>query len=96
MIDDDTGGGGKNGDFSMTSFVNDPLVNILLLRKGLYARYRCSRAHSAKRVRDDRVSCIQRKGAENVQISLSLSPAQCMIHQSESHFLSHKTLLSYV
>ena len=25
----------------------------------LYARYLCSRAHSAKRARDDRVSCIQ-------------------------------------
>ena len=26
MTDDDAGGGGKNGDFWMTSFVNDPLL----------------------------------------------------------------------
>ena len=26
MTDDDAGGGDKNGDFWMTSFVNDPLL----------------------------------------------------------------------
>ena len=29
------------------------------LHPALYARFLCSRAHSAKRARDDRVSCIQ-------------------------------------
>ena len=29
MTDDDAGGGGKNGDFWMTSFVNDPIRQYL-------------------------------------------------------------------
>ena len=39
MTDDDAGGGGKNGDFWMTSFVNDPLVLVPLIdaEKRLFA-----------------------------------------------------------
>ena len=34
MTDDDAGGGGKNGDFWMTSFVNDPSSISLFLPLG--------------------------------------------------------------
>ena len=35
---------------------------MLVHESGLYVRYLCSRAHSAKRARDDRLSCIQESG----------------------------------
>ena len=67
----------------MTSFVNDPLFDLsstgqYLIYIYLYARFLCSRAHSAKRARDDRVSCIQNIYVQNIYVPrLSWENARC-------------------